>query len=86
MLRRTVRNWLLKTKLIALLKRSRVYQSSESTTKLSKAEQRKRTKWYEENRPFHGDNLIKAIEYEQGLRDHPDLELATEKVTNSVHQ
>lgn len=77
MLRRTVRSLLLKTQLIALLKRSRVYQSSESTTKLSKAEQRKRTKWFNDNRPFYGDDLIKALEYEQGLRDRPDLEQAT---------
>ena len=77
MLRKTIRSWLLKTQLIALLKRSRVYQSSESTTKLSKAEQRKRTKWFNDNRPFYGDDLIKALEYEQGLRDRPDLEQAT---------
>ena len=78
MLRKAVKNWLLKTQLIAyLLERSRVYQSSESTTKLSKAEQRKRTKWFNDNRPFYGDDLVKALEYEQGLRDRPDLEQAT---------
>ena len=78
MLRKAVKNWLLKTQLIAyLLERSRVYQSSESTTKLSKAEQRKRTKWFNDNRPLYCDDLIKALEYEQGLRDRPDLEQAT---------
>lgn len=48
------------------------WQNSEFTTrqsKFNKREQARRTKIFNDTRPHYGDDLIEALEFEQGLRD-----------------